>query len=60
LTTEKSIQILFDLGMDMMVCLDDCTPNDFSRTDLEKAVERTIVWVKRCKKDYLLQIKKEK
>jgi len=46
--------------MDMMVCLDDCTPNDFSRTDLEKAVERTIVWVKRCKKDYLLQIKKEK
>ena len=60
LTPEKSIQIQFDLGVDMMVCLDDCPPNDFSRPDLEKAVERTIAWAKRCKKEYLLQIKKRK
>ena len=57
---EKAIQIQFDLGVDMMVCLDDCPPNEFSRYDLEKAVERTITWAKRCKLEYLKQIKKRK
>lgn len=57
---EKIIQIQFDLGVDMMVCLDDCPPNEFSRKDLEKAVERTISWAKRCKAEYLRQIKKRK
>lgn len=60
LSPEKSIQIQFDLGVDMMVCLDDCPPNDFSRTQLEAAVERTIAWAKRCKTEYLKQIKKRK
>ena len=60
LTPEKSIQIQFALGTDMMVCLDDCPPNDFSRPDLEKAVERTIAWAKRCKIEYEKQIKKRK
>jgi queuine tRNA-ribosyltransferase len=55
---EKSIQIQFDLGTDMMVCLDDCPPNDFSRAELERAVSRTIAWAKRCKKEYAKQIKK--
>ncbi|MCK5320230.1 tRNA guanosine(34) transglycosylase Tgt [Candidatus Parcubacteria bacterium] len=60
LTPEKSIQIQFDLGVDMMVCLDDCPPNEFSREDLEASVNRTIAWAKRCKKEYLAQIKKRK
>ncbi|MDP2944192.1 MAG: tRNA guanosine(34) transglycosylase Tgt [bacterium] len=60
LTPEKSIQIQFTLGTDMMVCLDDCPPNDFSRPDLEKAVARTIAWAKRCKTEYLKQLKKRK
>ena len=60
LTPEKAIQIQFDLGVDMMVCLDDCPPNDFSRPLLEKAVERTIAWAKRCKKEYDKQNKKRK
>jgi len=60
LTPEKSIQIQFNLGVDMMVCLDDCPPNNFSRKDLEKAVERTIAWAKRCKVEYQRQIKKRK
>jgi queuine tRNA-ribosyltransferase len=58
LTPEKAIQIQFDLGVDIMVCLDDCPPNDFSRPLLEKAVERTIVWAARCKKEYNKQLKK--
>ena len=60
LSPEKSIQIQFDLGVDMMVCLDDCPPNEFSRPDLEKAVKRTIAWARRCKDEYLRQIKKRR
>jgi queuine tRNA-ribosyltransferase len=60
ITPEKSIQIQFELGVDMMVCLDDCPPNEFSRPDLEKAVNRTIKWAARCKKEYVKQIKKRK
>ncbi len=60
LTPEKSIQIQFALGVDMMVCLDDCPPNEFSRPDLEKAVARTIAWAKRCKIEYDKQIKKRR
>lgn len=60
LSPEKSIQIQFALGVDMMVCLDDCPPNEFSRVDLEKAVDRTIAWAKRSKQEYNRQIKKRK
>jgi queuine tRNA-ribosyltransferase len=60
LTPEKSIQIQFALGVDMMVCLDDCPPNEFSRTDLERAVARTIAWAKRCRAEYDKQLKKRK
>ncbi|MFA7087953.1 MAG: tRNA guanosine(34) transglycosylase Tgt [Patescibacteria group bacterium] len=60
LTPEKSIQIQFDLGTDMIVCLDDCPPNEFSRSDLEKAVGRTIAWAKRCKIEYEKQVKKRR
>jgi len=60
LTPEKSIQIQFDLDTDMMVCLDDCPPNEFGKKDLEQAVLRTIAWAKRCKIEYEKQIKKRK
>jgi len=60
LTPEKSVQIQFALGVDMMVCLDDCPPNEFSRGDLEQAVFRTIAWAKRGKREYEKQIKKRK
>lgn len=60
LSPEKSIQIQFALGVDLMVCLDDCPPNDFSRENMKKSVDRTIAWAKRCKKEYEKQIKKRK
>lgn len=60
LTPEKSIQIQFALGTDMMVALDDCPPNEFSRVHLEKAVARTIAWAKRAKAEYERQIKKRR
>ncbi|MFZ4648489.1 MAG: tRNA guanosine(34) transglycosylase Tgt [Patescibacteria group bacterium] len=60
LTPEKSIQIQFVLGTDMIVCLDDCPPNEFSRAQMKSSVERTLAWAKRCKLEYLRQIKKRK
>ena len=60
LSPEKSIQIQFILGTDMIVCLDDCPPNDFSRAQLEESVARTLAWAKRCKAEYLRQVKKRK
>ena len=60
LTPERSIEIQFDLGVDMMVVLDDPAPNDYPRSKIEKAVERTICWAKRCKAEYEKQIKKRK
>jgi len=60
LTPEKSIQIQFSLGTDMMVCLDDCPPNEFSKDELTKAVERTIAWAKRGRQEYERQVKRRR
>ncbi|MFH1182655.1 MAG: tRNA guanosine(34) transglycosylase Tgt, partial [Candidatus Moraniibacteriota bacterium] len=60
LTPEKSIEIQFDLGADMMVVLDDPPPNSYSKEKIKKAVERTLSWAKRCKVEYEKQIKKRK
>jgi queuine tRNA-ribosyltransferase len=56
LTPERAIQIQFDLGVDMMVCLDDPRPNDASEKEIVLAVNRTIRWAKRCKDEYTRQI----
>ncbi|NIA18275.1 MAG: tRNA guanosine(34) transglycosylase Tgt [Actinobacteria bacterium] len=56
ITPEKSIQIQFDLGVDMMVTLDDCPSNDCKKKDLREAVARTVFWAKRCAKEYDKQI----
>ncbi len=60
LTPEKSIQIQFDLGVDMMVCFDDPPPVSFSWEKTRQAVERTLLWAKRCLMEYQRQLKKRK
>lgn len=60
ITPEKSIQIQFDLGVDFMVCLDDCPPYGFDEKKIAIAVDRTIAWGKRCHEEYIRQIKKRK
>jgi queuine tRNA-ribosyltransferase len=60
LTPEKAIQIQFDLGVDMMVCLDDPPPNNYSKEKIKRAVERTIRWAKRCKDEYSRQVESRK
>lgn len=56
LTPERAIQIQFDLGVDMMVCLDDPRPNSASEEDFRLAVERTLRWATRCKIEYEKQV----
>lgn len=58
LTPELAIEIQFDLGVDMMVVLDDPRPNNVSREIIDESVERTIRWAKRCKIEYKKQIEK--
>lgn len=60
LTPERSIQIQFELGVDMIVVLDDCPPHDHSQSKITKSVDRTIAWAKRCKAEYSKQVKKRK
>ena len=57
LTPEQSISLQFNLGAQMMVCLDDCPPNDYDEAKLEAAVRRTILWAKRCRRQYDKEIK---
>ncbi|MFA5994205.1 MAG: tRNA guanosine(34) transglycosylase Tgt [Parcubacteria group bacterium] len=57
LTPEKSIQIQFDLGVDMMVVLDDVPPVTYSDKKMKVAIDRTIAWARRCKIEYEKQIK---
>lgn len=56
LTPERAIRIQFDLGVDMMVCLDDPRPNGVPESEATEAVERTIRWAKRCKEEYDRQV----
>ncbi len=56
LTPERAIQIQFDLGVDMMVCLDDPRPNSAGEAEVAEAVERTLRWAKRCKDEYTKQV----
>jgi queuine tRNA-ribosyltransferase len=60
LSPEKSIKIQFDLGTDIMVCLDDCPPHESDNKSMKQSVETTISWAKRAKIEYLKQIKKRK
>jgi queuine tRNA-ribosyltransferase len=60
LTPEKSVKIQFDLGADMIVALDDCPSNSADKKNMEKAVERTIRWAKRSKKEFEKQLKSKK
>lgn len=52
LTPEKAIQMQFQLGSDVMTCLDDCTDAEIPRGEQEASVERTVAWARRCKAEF--------
>ncbi len=57
LTPEKAMQVQFDLGVDMMVVLDDPRPNSAVEEEIHKAVERSVRWAERCRIEYDRQVK---
>mgnify|MGYP003372010891 FL=1 len=60
LTPEKSIQLQFAYGADMLICLDDCTgPDDPPATQAE-SVRRTIRWAAECKRTYLRLVEQKR
>jgi queuine tRNA-ribosyltransferase len=52
LTPEKSIQIQYDLGADMIAVLDECTPMHVSKRYTERSMEMTHRWLLRCKNEH--------
>jgi queuine tRNA-ribosyltransferase len=51
-TPERSIRLQFDLGADLMVCLDDCPSPDAAPQEVEASVERTVHWAERCRLEF--------
>ena len=51
-TPEKSIQLQFRYGADILICLDDCTHPDDARSVQEESVRRTVAWARRCKAEF--------
>ncbi len=49
LNAEIATEIQNRLAADVIMCFDQCTPFAFGAPQLEKAVERTILWAKRTK-----------
>ena len=52
LTPEKCIQLQFQLGSDIVMCLDDCTSAEDDAAEQERAVERTVRWARRCRAEF--------
>jgi queuine tRNA-ribosyltransferase len=50
LNAERATEIQNRLAADITMCFDQCTPFGADALQLEKAVDRTILWAKRCKK----------
>ncbi len=48
-TPEKCIEIQESLGVDIMMCLDECPPYPSAKDYMEKSVELTTKWAKLCK-----------
>jgi len=48
LTPEKAIEIQMKLGSDIMMCLDECAPYPSEKKYVEKSIELTREWAKRC------------
>jgi len=53
LTPEKSMQIQWKMGADVLFCLDDCTHVEDVDSEQRLSVQRTIAWAKRCKQEFL-------
>ena len=52
LTPEKCIRKQFELGADLLFCLDHCTHPDADHRVQRDSVENTVAWARRCKAEF--------
>jgi queuine tRNA-ribosyltransferase len=52
LTPERIVNLQFQLGSDIVVCLDDCTDAEAPEAEQERSVERTVRWARRCREEF--------
>jgi len=50
ISPEKAVEIQNDLGADIIMCFDECTPYPAEYDYVKKSLERTTRWAERCKK----------
>ncbi len=50
LTAEKSMEIQRNLGADIIMAFDQCPPSDADLTTIKNSVNRTKIWIDRCKR----------
>ena len=55
-TPERSIRQQFDLGSDLVICLDDCPSPEATPQEVEASVDRTIHWAERCRIEFDRQL----
>lgn len=60
LTPEKSIQKQFQIGAEVMFCLDYCTHPEADEKLQSESVQITIEWAKRCKQEFERQLNQQK
>ncbi len=47
---EEAMRIQHNFGSDMIMAFDECPPSTAKRSDIQKAVDRTLKWAQECKK----------
>jgi queuine tRNA-ribosyltransferase len=56
LTPEKCVQRQFQIGADVMFCLDHCTHPDDRGEAQRESVEHTVAWARRCKEAFVRRL----
>jgi len=59
-TPEDSVRLQLELKTDLVVVLDDFTPKDSSYIEAERSVQRTILWARRSKEEFLKICRKKR
>lgn len=57
---KEAMQIQHKLGADIIMCFDECPPSTAERAAQIKAVDRTLMWAKVCKREHELLKKSAK
>ncbi|MDR2443764.1 MAG: tRNA guanosine(34) transglycosylase Tgt [Deltaproteobacteria bacterium] len=52
LTPQRAVELQEDFGVDILMCLDECTSYPADRNDTQKSLMLTLDWAKRCRQSW--------